>query len=617
MSAPDFASALGVDLPDDITALDGAQDDRDWLARAKIRASCRKSLFFMTKVVSCYAIDPNLMTRETFLESCEWLEYVLTESKRGVFEDPRDHIKSYRTTVTIPQWIAIQIPDERYDHPNEVARARAWLAANPNIRGVNTRIIIGSESMDRSKEWSKQSRTQWELNPLLRWAFPELLWPNPKNPDYGSWSDESYSLPGRTDPTQPAPYLRAISIHSKESGRRADVIILDDILSEKTKDSPGELTYRWDWVRSITQLLDKRTVGRGPGGVVLLVTNRKNLDDPNSKIHDGHGGEQWSIWHRGASECVVHGRSNCGRQPSDIETDCAPNGRPIWPEKHPDLEIIRADLGDQIYFTEWENDPVQQSEFDTEKFLAFDIDILDRNTSNGVQRGWHVNVPEQRDREGRVIAAAESIRLADLVEHRISIDPAGADEDSEARKAGKTARWCASWFAMDAPTNRVFWLACEAGHWAPDDAIEACYSTWRTASEMLGRPVEVICERVAAQTLVASALKLRAQADGLKSELGQVEMIPPARGLQKDTRIRQRFGWRLNQHKLYVRAGIMLPRLEARHFPSGTKDSLDTEVQYEQIALERGGMRRGRASQKAAAARRRNRLARAGRTGAW
>ena len=62
-------------------------------------------------------------------------------------------------------------------------------------------------------------------------------------------------------------------------------------------------------------------------------------------------------------------------------------------------------------------------------------------------------------------------------------------------------------------------------------------------------------------------------------------MIPPAHGVSKDDRIRRRTGNRLGQGLLYLRSGLQLPKWEVRHFPTGTKDALDTHAQVEEIYL--------------------------------
>ena len=146
----DSASGLAEVTPEHLTKFFGDDDvstkgSAAWLYRAKERALYRQSLYAFTKSVICYQESPNLMTERSFKESCEWIQNVLVEWKCGLFEDPRNHIKSTRTTVAIPPWIAIQYTHPDYDHPAEIARQKIWLEAHTAMRGVDTRIVIARE----------------------------------------------------------------------------------------------------------------------------------------------------------------------------------------------------------------------------------------------------------------------------------------------------------------------------------------------------------------------------------------------------------------------------------------------------------------------------------------
>ncbi len=585
----------------------------EWIRRADFRARCRKSLWFLTKTVICADESPNLLTERTFKESSKWLQRVLTHHKRALFEDPRNHTKSYRSTKAIPVWVGIQRPHVEYDHPEEVDRVNAFLKKHTHIKGPDTRIVIGSETSKKAGKWVDASRRVWEHNAMLQWAFPELVWSNYNKPDYGKWEQSEYYLPGRRNIGLPDGFVRSIGTTSMDTGGRADIFLIDDLLSELSAKSITEVAYRCEWLRSILQQLESIHC------VALLITNRWALDDPNSMIHDEM--PSWSIWSRAAWVCGTHGRGNCGRRPSDQEHDeCTPTEEPLWPERHDDLDAVRELHGDEIFFTQWGNRPQLKAELDVTKLIEFTLDtrmIPGEETGNPVRK-LCVCIPEQRDHKTHeVVAAHEIIPIERLRGHYISIDPASADDDSKARMMGRTSRWAASWFAIDAPTGRVVWLACRADHWGPTDAIEHIYQLWREASGIMQRKLPFLCERVAAQTLVKAALKFRAQNDQITIHPDLVENIPVPRGIQKDDRIRKRYGWRLGQRKVLLRRGIVLPRIETRHFPTGSKDTLDTEAQYEEKALELQGLRRDIRSVKTRRAMRARQIANADRTGVW
>ena len=606
---PDNVVPIPAALPARFADPLASERERQWEARAQFRARCRQSLYYFTKTVACALIEPNTFPAEVFKESCDLIQRTLEYHKRLLLEDPRFHAKSQRTSIAIPLWIAIQRAGGRdpvtnvcYDTPDEIARAEAYLAIHKNIRGTDTRIAIVSEKEEKAEEWVTASKAHWETNALLRWAFPELIWPSFHTRAYGYWESGRYTLPNRKNPTDPNPFLRAIGIRGGSSGSRVDILIIDDLLSEMSCESPTELAYRRNYVRSISLLIEDRAVNDPQGSAVLLVTNRWNLDDPNSMIHDEH--PEWQIYRRAAAVCKTHGYGNCGRLRSDSEgEDCILTNIPLWKVRVPSLASLRQQLGDRIYAVQCLNRPTQESDLKSDKLLDFRMEV--RNTApdpetgqGGGRREMHVVIPEQRDRAaGTVRAMAEAIGISQFL-HIIMIDPAGAAKESSARQRGLTARWCATWYAFDPVLGRVFTLDIRCDHYTPDEGIEAAYGLWLQACNMTDSRIPIACERVGCQTLVGTALRLRAQQDQIT--LPTVIDQPKPTGIAKDNYIRQRTGWRLNQGQLYVRQDLEHPRVEIRHFPGSIfKDWLDTEAMAEEYFMSKQGPGAGKGKARA------------------
>lgn len=564
----------------------------DWQMRAVLRAGFRRSLYAWNKAAVCLNERPNLMTADTFKERSDWLQWVIVESKRGLCEDPRSFIKSTGTSRGIPSWLAIQRPHDTYDAPSEIERAESFLSSHPHIKGVDGRYVIGSDSKERAASFVDSSLTDWLTNPLMRWCFPELIWANPNAPTYGSMSKMRYSLPGRLNPSLPDEFVRAIGLDSKEQGGRADGIIVDDIVGETSYRSPTELDRRRQWVRTIGNLLENSDYKSPAGGFILVVENRWGLDDVNSMIHDELG--DWAIWRRSAFKCVIHRRSNCGRWHSDDRNICTPTHEPLWLARYPTSESlanVERDKGPEVFAAQWMNDPLRASELSDVNFVPFTLEVGEvQNT-----RGWLAAIGTER------------VPIALLSPHVISVDVASSTESSAARTA-------LSWIALDKPTRRRFWLDCRADRWSPNVAVDELWSLMIEVRDKIGRWPRILIEKVAAQGYMASALRSRALLDGVR--IAEPEMIPPPRGLQKDDRIRRRLGNVLGQNLVLLRAGLQLPRIEVRHFPTGTKDSLDSFSQAESIFSEIYSLT---SDSVAAAARKRSRkirLARSSRTGA-
>lgn len=583
-----------------------ASDDND--TRMLMRAAFRRSLYVWTKVGVCWNEPQNLMDADTFKYSCDWIQDVVCNTKRGLLEEPRGCIKSTRSTRAVPGWVGIQRPDERYDHPSEIERARKFLTQHPHIRGADSRLVIGSDSKERASDFVGSTKTDWEMNVVIRWAYPELLWENYNRLPYGEWSQTGYTLNSRINTALPDPFLTAVGLDSKVQGGRAEGVIIDDLVGETSYRSAAELERRKAWIKTVGYLLENRDYKHPDGGFMLVVGNRWSLDDVNSMIHNEM--HDWQIWHRSAYRCIVHLAGNCGRWDDSTERACADSNEPLWKGRYPDaesLERVERDVGSELFAAQFRNDPTAEAELNAQNFRYCNTGVVPAASHDGsMKRQWAIVIPHYTP-DGTILPdKQEAIALAHLGQSLISIDPASS-------KDTKNARTAISWFEYDAPTDRVFWLECVADHFAPEEAVEAAYKVFVEARRMTGRTPRILVEKVALQAYFAQALKHYAQTR--RDRVPEPEMIAPSIGIAKEDRIRRRFGNRLNQGKLYLREGLQLPKWETRHFPTGTMDCLDTEVQAEEIYL---NIMRTVSSDRLAQARKRKRarrIAAADRTG--
>ena len=543
------------------------------------------------------------MDAETYKDASDWLQWVITTKKRGLLEDPRGHIKSTRVARAAPEWLAIQVPHEAYDFPAEMDRALEFLEKHHHIRGVDSRYIVTCDSKERAAKFVGSSKTDWDTNIVLRFLVPELIWPNTNRIDYGAWQNAGYSLRGRKNPSIADLYMTAVGLDSKAQGGRGEGIFVDDLVGETSYRSPAELLRRQEYVRTIPFLLENRSLSHIDGGFVVVDGNRWALDDVNSMIHNEF--KNWAIWHRAAYKCIIHLAGNCGRWADNEERDCAITNETLWKGRYPTAEAldeILQETSPEIVAAQLLNDPTTASELEAEKFVDFRLEVANVEIGDKVKRKWCAIIPHED-------ANTETIPLDALTHHCISIDPADS-------KNAKNARTCVSWFAYDALTGRVFWLECKADHWKAEEATEAAYEVFNDVVSKISTRPRILIEKVACQGYFGAALKFRAQRDLRGRQFLPVpEMIPPAHGLGKDDRIRRRTGNRLGQGLLYLRSGLQLPKWEVRHFPTGTKDSLDTHSQVEEVYLEQTV---GINSERLAKARKRKRalrLASAGSTG--
>lgn len=551
--------------------LQDAMDRNDEGARMTLRALSRRSLFFFNKAVICWGIQPNLMSKEVFKERQDWIQWIFTDHKRGLLEDPRAHMKTWGATVPGPPWLALQRGDDRYDHPNEMLRIEKFLATRHHLKGPDSRYILISDSKNTSSRWVGGSLDQWTTNPMLRWLYPEFLWDNPNKPEYGVWSRVGYTLNSRRNPRLPDPFLRASGLESKEQGGRAEGEFIDDLVGEQSYKSIVELEKRRDYIDTIPQLLENTDPRSERGGFILVIGNRWALDDVNSKIHDER--EYYSVWRRAAYRCYSHGVGNCGRWKSAEENPCAITQTPLWIDQYPNAQSmagVEETLGPEVFSCQWLNDPVRKSELDSSKVGTFVLEqriVMDDDI--GQDRNQWCVVPG-----GESGGSMGPIPLVRLTDHLVSIDPASSTETTAARTA-------AVWIALDRKTSRRYVLNVVADHWNPDDAIARIFGLVKEVHDKIGWLPKVLCERVAAQQYVGYSLRKYSELQGLT--VHKVIDLPVPRGEAKNDKIRRRLGVLIGQDLMHMRAGLQLPRQELRHFPTGTKDTLDAIAQAEDI----------------------------------
>lgn len=590
----------------------GPRDFDDYIARDDIaarmvfRAAFRRSLYLVAKVITSWNEPRNLMSASAFKERQDWIQWVVCDKKRGLLEDWRGAIKSSGCTRTVPTFVMIQRPNEELDHPNEYARAMEFLSTHLHIKGPDSRLLVLGDSESNAARFTGSTLNILNTNPFQRWCFPEFIWPNPNRRDYKcEYNAREWTPAGRLNTTEPNNFVRAAGSDTAIVGGRADGVIFNDLIGAHNYRSPTEVARQRDFVKTAAFLLEDRDPTSFSGGFAIVEGNRWLLDDVNSMIHDGY--PDWAIWRRSILKCYVHGSGSCGRWGSDEARECGPTQEPTWPERNPDMESVEAiirDIGDPaLVAAQLFNDPTKASDLDPSRMHPFYTEVRPVRDDRGkLTREWCAIIP--------VAAGGEEILpLAALEPHVVSIDPAASEEPGSARTA-------ILWAARDRITGRRLWIDCVAERWAADSgkAEAAIIDMIALVIERTGRRPRVVIEKVAAQGYLSSAVQHLARAR--KISIGEPELIKPAKGLAKDDRIRRKIGFVLSQDLLYVRAGLQLPRTEARHFPTGTKDVLDSGAQAEEIFGNYRGKLVDDERRVARHARRMSRIAQSGRTGA-
>ncbi len=176
----------------------------------------------------------------------------IADSRRSIITVPMGHGKSTTITETLPIALA------------------AW---NRDIR-----IIVGSEATSRAVEAVRFCRTQLEYNPRIL-------------EDFGSfksqpWQEGKFAVSGRSALVS-HPTVQAIGMDSAVLGGRADVVILDDIVSRRNSQTAHQQRKTTEWVdTTIQSRLDPPGDKPWPYGAMWVVGNLFHPQDTIARLSE-------------------------------------------------------------------------------------------------------------------------------------------------------------------------------------------------------------------------------------------------------------------------------------------------------------------------------------------
>lgn len=180
-------------------------------------------------------------------ELCNIVDNV-DEHKRTMILTPRGHLKS--ATVTVG-WAVQQI------------------CKNPNIR-----ILIGSETNGKAKDFLKQIRDIFEKNERLRDLYGDHV------RKASRWTDDEITSNLRTSTSVKEPTVFTTGTDQTRTGSHADICILDDPVSHTNINTKEAREKTLKWYREIANnILD-------PGGVLVVIGTRWHFADIYQYILD-------------------------------------------------------------------------------------------------------------------------------------------------------------------------------------------------------------------------------------------------------------------------------------------------------------------------------------------
>lgn len=150
-----------------------------------------------------------------------------------------------------------------------------WLVAREFILTgeSNIRILIGSEVLALANSFCKACRQILEYNQ----NYIELFGNHKGEMRGRNWTDTSLTSRFRTITTRKEPTISALALDAPRAGFHYDVIIADDLETERSSASRDQIDKCWDFYRLLHSLLE-------PTGELILVSTRWHYDDIYSRI---------------------------------------------------------------------------------------------------------------------------------------------------------------------------------------------------------------------------------------------------------------------------------------------------------------------------------------------
>lgn len=227
------------------------------------------------------------------------------ERHKFLFLLPRGHLKSSCVTIGYPMWRAIQNPERTFS--------------------------IYNETEDLPLEFMREIREHFESNPVLNKHWGHLI-PNGPN---RLWRSDALQLNRQL--ISRTPTFAASSIGKSTAGRHPDVMILDDVISDRTVQTEDSIRKSLSRFRELQALLEPPTPNDPVRGTMIVIGTRWHFNDLYSYIIDELP-DIYMIMKRSAVE----------------------NGRVIFPQKFNEdvLEQKRAEMGEWVFSSQYMNEPV-------------------------------------------------------------------------------------------------------------------------------------------------------------------------------------------------------------------------------------------------------------------
>lgn len=237
----------------------------------------------------------------------ELSEFVTGEGNRKLILEPRGTFKSTVVTESYVLW---------------------RLLHNPNLR-----ILIDNEEYSKAKAFLRAIRDCIEYNEEFRRLFGKL----DSNKYNDTWTEAAFNISTRTERRREA-NLSCAGLDSTKTGLHYDLIVCDDLVSDKNTKTDGQLKKTIEHYRLLLSLLD-------PGKEIIVIGTRWHFADLYGYLLESDERrkerDQRPLWRK------------------LIRSAIKPDGTLLFPERLTEefLQEQRFEQGPYIFSCQYMNDP--------------------------------------------------------------------------------------------------------------------------------------------------------------------------------------------------------------------------------------------------------------------
>lgn len=207
------------------------------------RRRCEQDLYYFCRTV----LDMWWLYPPLHVPVCRWLQKVPPRMKGLLM--PRNHCKSTLVAQALPLHMLIQPAMQNAYFPTAVRRQNGL----PPLEGRKTRILMVGENVDRIGDHYRPIKNALESNELLRSWWPQMMWDSPKR-DAPLWNNTELIV--KRDDEFPDPSIRAIGVGGATTGAHPNVIIKDDLTTEKAANEPPTMQKALEWHKNSRALFE-------------------------------------------------------------------------------------------------------------------------------------------------------------------------------------------------------------------------------------------------------------------------------------------------------------------------------------------------------------------------